>query len=190
MTASFRGGDLRRKARPGYRTALLLSVGAVLLSGTLAAASSPATARDVVAICTTKSTVTFSAPLSDTATAETVSGTDVIDCFDAEGKALVSGTSAFSEAVSGAQCTGHEQHGPASVTVNWADGSLSKIVTRPRGQMEDGRESFAGEGSVSPDSTRFAGDTISMVGMTVTKGCHTPGGASKAFGFNVLTFSH
>lgn len=142
----------------GARVSACLAIALPACAGTFTSASAaPVPSDDIDAIC-----VAQMAALPDIAGAGILTGQDTVSCTDSEGKPLISGTSDIASTASSSQCAD-------TVTTRWNDGT--QTTTRTNGHTDLENKAFVSTGQVSADSTRFANDTVTVVGSGAVPNC-------------------
>jgi hypothetical protein len=191
-----RTGDLRGTEMMLSKTALagagVLACG-LLASGTLAAA--PAARADaIIATCT--STVTDkNVPAldqgfgDDNQQAVSFSGTGTISC-PGIGSSPLTGDVSFTGQFPADQCTGVLTAGTLDTTIKWSDGKISTTQSAVTGLIAaiDGQETGVMAGTVSPDSTRFAGDEVATTVAASGSGCGSAQGDTGSSDTSTVTF--
>ncbi|MFJ1791898.1 hypothetical protein [Kitasatospora griseola] len=119
----------------------------------------------------------------------TLAMTGTATCVDAAGAPVAAGTFARSVAVPDTECDGDEDD--ASTTVRWSDGTAS-TVRYGKGTVvtANGTSSLIADGTVTADSTRFAGDTVHAVGTSSGTGCGVAAGRAALDSTLVLRLIH
>ncbi|MEU4344200.1 hypothetical protein AB0H00_23560 [Nocardia sp. NPDC023852] len=142
----------------GARVSVCLAIAFLGCAGTFTPASAaPLPSDDVDAIC-----VAQMAALPILAETGIFTGRDTVSCTDSEGKPLISGTSEIASTAAGSQCAD-------TVTTRWNDGTST--TTKTNGHTDIANKAFAATGQVSADSTRFANDTVTVVGSGAVPNC-------------------
>ncbi|MFF8775066.1 hypothetical protein [Kitasatospora sp. NPDC015120] len=121
----------------------------------------------------------------------TLAMTGTVECVDSAGAATATGVFERTVTMPAAECTGDE-HGDTSVTtVHWADKTTSTFRFDHTDVVKvNGTASLVVTGAVTPDSTRFAGDTVNAVGTSTGVGCGTPAGETALDSTLVLRLTH
>ncbi|MFD4656132.1 hypothetical protein ACFWP2_10950 [Kitasatospora sp. NPDC058444] len=174
-------------------------VGAALTAVALLEAAIPAGAAsadpEVDATCVRTLHGTFDSPVDqgggNAPQADTLHMTGTVTCVDPAGRVVAAGTVDHAVTLPRTECTGDE-HGDTSTTrVTWADGSVSTLGFEHIDVVKaDGTASLVATGTVTPDSARFAGDTLHGVGTSISTGCGTTAGARKVASTTVIRLTH
>lgn len=159
----------------GARASVCVAIAFLGCAGTLTPASAtPLPSDDIEAIC-----VAQMAALPIIAETGIFTGQDTVSCTDSEGKPLASGTSEIASTAAGSQCED-------TVTTHWTDGT--RTTTKTNGHTDIANKAFAATGQVSADSTRFANDTVTVVGSGAVPNCDD--GPQSGVSVYVVTFRH
>lgn len=166
-----------------------------LLTGLLCA--TPASAATVDAVCVAHSSGKLSDPLdpgtgNDKPQAEKLTGSGTVKCTDANGDDLgVTGKVRIRESFSGLRCNGNADSGSVETETTWSDGTVSKETFSTVGDNNvDGISILSFRGTVSSDSTKFAGDTVTLGGIAIGSGCGTAHGETGRSATPVISYSH
>lgn len=144
------------------RRALLGACSALALGAALApvATAQPAPDATVAANCVAQTTV-IPAYLGGTVTAQ-----DSITCTDASGAPLIAGRSELT--IDGTACG----DSTTAIRTTWDDGTHT--VTETTGRISPDDRIYLAEGTVTADSTRFAGATVTITGVGIDPSCENP----------------
>jgi hypothetical protein len=181
------------------RSAILgpvLTATAALALATTAPAQAATTASPVlVASCTATITGTYTSPLDPGATnaqqADTLQQTGNTTCVDDAGQPLIRGTMTRTAVLPAAQCSGIAYSDPSTTTITWSDNTVTNLTLNQANVVSVlGTASTTGTGTVTTDSTKFAGDSIDGAVMGSGPGCGTPAGQTTVSSTVVFTLAH
>jgi hypothetical protein len=176
------------------RSAILgtvLTVTAALATAAPAHAASPV----LVASCTATLTGAFTAPLDPGSTnaqqPDTLQQSGPVTCVDDAGEPLVRGTLTRTVVLPAAQCSGIAYSDPETDSVAWSDGAVGALSLDHAAVVTVlGTASSTGTGSVTANSSKFAGDSIDFAGMSSGPGCGTAAGQTAVTSTLVFTLAH
>ena len=149
----------------------------------------------LVASCTATISGSYTSPLDPGGTnaqqPDTLQQSGAVTCVDNGGQLLIRGTMTRTAALPAAQCSGIAYSDPSTTTITWADGTTSSLTLDPANVVSVlGTASTTGTGSVTPTSTKFAGDTIDAAVMATGPGCGTAAGQTTVNSTVVFTLAH
>ncbi|MDO3646211.1 hypothetical protein [Nocardia mangyaensis] len=150
-------GTGRGTVRLGLCAAIALAASAGFAAP---ASAQPIPDEDIEAVCAAQTTVVPNL-LGGGFTAQ-----DTITCTDATGTPLVSGHSDLK--IDGAACGDTT----TSITTRWDDGT--QTVTETTGHISPDDRTYLATGTVTADSTRFAGASVTVAGTGVEPSCDNP----------------
>ncbi|WP_158834689.1 hypothetical protein [Streptomyces sp. NRRL S-350] len=128
---------------------------------------------------------------TDLPVVDTLAMTGTVSCVDAAGAPSATGTFERTVTMPAAECTGDEHGDTSTTTVHWLDRTVSTFrFDRIDVVKVNGTASLTVTGAVTPDSARFAGDTVNAVGTSTGTGCGTPAGETAADSTLVLRLTH
>lgn len=174
----------------------LVAAGPLLIAAPLLTASSahadPGPAID--ATCTFNAHGVFATPVDQGRTnltlPDTLTMTGTVACVDSSGAPAAAGTFERTVTMPRTECTGDEHADTSTTAVRWTDGTTSTLTFHKIGVVKvAGTASLVVSGSVTPDSARFANDTVNAVGTSVGTGCGTPAGETALDSTLVLRLS-
>lgn len=173
-------------------------IGAALATASILASVSPAgaaTQQTTDTYCVRVTHGTFATPIGlggiNTPVADALHMTGTMTCTDANGAPLVTGTVEQTVTIPQGECTGQEIGNTSKTVVTWSDGTVSNFTFDHSDVIKaNGAAGLVVSGSVSGDSTRFAGDTVSGAGTGTSVGCGTAAGEAAADSTLVLYLAH
>ncbi|MEU2718032.1 hypothetical protein [Streptomyces sp. NPDC007205] len=122
---------------------------------------------------------------------DTLAMTGSVTCVDATGAPVAAGTFERTVTMPATECTGDEHGDTSTTTVHWTDNTTSTFRFDKIDVVKvNGTASLVVTGTVTPDSTRFASDTINAVGTSTGAGCGTPAGETAVDSTLVLRLTH
>lgn len=173
-------------------------VGAILTAASILASVGPAGATtqsttDAFCVRTTQGALATPIGLGGVNIPQTsalhMTGTMV--CRDSSGVPLATGTVDQAVTMPRTECTGEEDQNTSQTVVTWSDGTVSTLkFDRTEVIKANGTTGLIVSGSVTSDSTRFAGDMVNGAGAGTSVGCGTAVGETTANSTLVLRLTH
>lgn len=178
------------------RSAILGTVLTVAAAFAVAAPARASSASPVlIASCTATVTGAYTSPLDPGGTnapqPETLRQTGTATCVDVGGGTLSRGTVTRTTVLPAAQCTSIAYSDPSTTSIAWSDGTVSAFSLDHAAVVSVlGTDSATGTGTVTADSTKFAGDAIDGAVMSSGPGCGTAAGETTVSSTIVITLAH
>ena len=167
-------------------------VGGAVLGPVVFATS--ASAATVTATCAETSSATYNSALdpnsTDTPQDVDSNGTGTVLCVDPTGNPLGQAKVAYDVDIPNAVCDGTASDNGGTETITWPDNTQTKISFQPTTYTAvKGQVTYTSTGTVTSDSTKYAGAGVTETGTITASGCGTASGASSDSDLAVTTFA-